>query len=218
MNTFSKDVDILKYEPVLFGELHLASQVLISGSGGSLSGTTFTATSADFTSAKVTTGGVIYLQSSDGTLDGAYEIISIDSSTQLTVSVVRAESDDEAVSPPAASDISYRISTFAPQAKEAAFQLTEYFGINPGDPSSDLTTDDIMDSQVLKAASVFAIIATVYAMLAGNSDEENFWKKSEHYQKLFEKARRRCRVSIDEGDDGVSDITKMGYSFRLMRD
>jgi hypothetical protein len=217
MNSFSNDVDILKYESVLFGELHLPNQVLISGTGGVLSGTTFTAAGADFNAAKVTAGGVIYLQSADGTLDGAYEIISVDSAAALTVSVVRADTDDDAVAPKAASDIAYRVSTFAPQAREAAFQLTEYFGINPGDPASDITTDDIMDTQVLKAASVFAIIATVYAMLSGSA-EDNLWKKSEHYQKLFEKARRRCRVSIDTGDDGVSDITKMGSSFRMVRD
>jgi hypothetical protein len=33
---FSNDADVLKYEPVLFGELHLSSQVLASGTGGVL--------------------------------------------------------------------------------------------------------------------------------------------------------------------------------------
>jgi hypothetical protein len=33
MVSFSSDVDILKYEPVLFGELHLSGQVLAAGTG-----------------------------------------------------------------------------------------------------------------------------------------------------------------------------------------
>jgi len=218
MANFSNDVDILKYEPVLFGELHLPWQVLAAGTNGMLSGTTFTVSSADFVSAQVSAGQVIYLQSADGALDGAYEIVSVDSATQLTISVVRADSDDDTVAPAAATGISYRISTFGPQASEVGYQLTEYFGIGPGNPASDYDAEDVLDANVLKRASVFAVIASVYVMLASKAKDENFWKKSLHYQKLFEKARERCRLSIDAGADGVADITKLGASVRLVRD
>jgi len=218
MAKFSNDADILKYEPILFGELHLSSQVLVAGTGGTLSGTAFSASGEDFISASVTGGGVVYLQSSDGLLDGAYEIVSVDSATQLTVSVVRADIDDEAIAPPAANDVSYRISTFGPQANEVGFQLTEYFGIGPGNPESDYDAEDILDVNVLKRASVFAVISSVYAMLASKAENESFWKKSLHYRRLFEKARERCRLSVDIGSDGVADVTKVGGSVRLVRD
>jgi len=218
MAKFSNDADILKYEPILFGELHLPGQILTAGTGGTLSGTTFTASSADFISAQVSANGVIYLQSADRSLDGAFEIVSVDSATQLTFSVVRADSDDEPIAPPAANDISYRISTFGPQASEVGFRLTEYFGIGPGNPASDYDADDVLDASVLKRASVFAVIASVYAMLASKAEDENFWKKSLHYQRLFEKARERCRLSIDVGSDGLADVTKVGASVRLVRD
>ena len=218
MVNFSNDADILKYEPVLFGELHLPWQVLAAGTNGMLSGTTFTASSADFVSAQVSAGQVVYLQSADGLLDGAYEIVSVDSATELTVSVVRADSDDEPVAPAVATGVSYRISTFGPQANEVAFQLTEYFGIGPGNPVSDYDAEDILDVNVLRRASVFAVIAGVYAMLASKAEDGNFWKKSLYYQKLFGKARERCRLSIDAGADGVADITKLGASVRLVRD
>jgi len=218
MAKFSNDADIVKYEPILFGELHLPWQILVSGTGGSLSGTTFTASGVDFVSAQVSAGGAIYLQSSDGALDGVFEIVSVDSATQLTVSVVRAETTDSAIAPPDASQITYRISSFAPQATEVGFQLTEYFGIAPGNPASDVDADDILDTSVLKLASVFAVVSNVYAMLASRSEDENFWKKSLHYRKLFEQARQRCRLSIDEGSDGVADITKTGGSVKIKRD
>jgi hypothetical protein len=218
MVSFSTDADILKYEPVLFGELHLPWQVLVAGTGGTLSGTSFTASGADFISALVTAGGVIYLQSAEGSLDGAYEIVSVDSATQLSVSVIRADSEDAAIAPPSASDISYRVSTFRPQASEASFQLTEYFGIGPGNPASTIDVEDVLDTNVLKRASVFAVMSTVYAMLASKAKDENFWKKSLHYQKLFEKARERCRLSIDVDSDGVADATRIGASVQLVRD
>ena len=100
MVTFSNDADILKYEPILFGELHLPWQVLAAGTGASLSGTTLTASGTDFIAAQIQAGGAVYLQSADGSLDGAYEIVSVDSSTQLSISVVRADSTDTAVPPP----------------------------------------------------------------------------------------------------------------------
>jgi hypothetical protein len=218
MVRFSNDVDILKYEPILFTELHLANQVLAAGAGGTLSGTIFTVSSADFLNTQVQPGGVIYMQSADGLLEGAYEIVSVDSTTQLTVSVVRSDGTDNPVSPPAASDISYRISTFDPQASEVAFQLTEFFGIKPGNPVSDIEADDIFDAEVLRRASVFAVISTVYAMYASKAKDENFWNKSLHYQRLFEKAKQRCRLSIDLGSDGVADVTRIGSSIRLVRD
>lgn len=218
MVSFSSDVDILKYEPILFGELYLPSQVLAKGEDGVLSGTSFAADDADFVNASVMAGGVIYLKSEDGLLDGAYEIVSVDSATELTVSIIRTSSDDFSIVPPSAADISYRISTFRPQAGEVGFQLTEYFGIKPGNPASDIKVEDILDTNVLRLASVFAVISGVYAMLASKAENENFWKKSLYYQKLFEKTRERCRLCIDVGGDGVADISRVGASIRLLRD
>jgi len=72
---------------------------------------------------------------------------------------------------------------------------------------------------VLKQASVFAILASVYATLASRwGTDRGLWEKSLYYQKLFEKARERCRLSIDMGSDNISDITKLGGSIRLVRD
>jgi hypothetical protein len=218
MVKFSNDADILKYEPALFGELHLPWQILTQGSGGVISGTSFTVNGADFIAAKVPAGGVVYLRDSALTIDGAYEIVSVDSATELTISVLRASEEDDAVEPPQASNVDYRISTFDPQASEAAFALTEYFAIKPGCPASDIDAEDILDTDVLRRASVFAVIAGVYAMLAGRNDDEAFWKKSYYYRKCFESARSTARVSIDTGDDGIAERTSNGGSIRLTRD
>lgn len=218
MISFSNDADILKYEPVLFGELHLPWQVLSDGTGGTLSGTTFTDTGGDFVNAQVAGGGAVYLRSADGSLDGVYEIVSVDSATQLTVSVIRSDSDDDAIAPPAGTDVSYRISTFGPQSREVAFELTEYFGIRPGNPASDIDVEDVLDTQALRRTSVFAVVSSVYAMLASKSEDESFWKKSLHYHRLFERARERCRFSVDVGSDGIADVTKSGASGKLVRD
>jgi len=158
------------------------------------------------------------MQSADGVLEGAFEIVSVDSATQLVVSVVRSDTEAAAIAPPAATDISYRVSTFGPQAGEVGFQLTEYFGLKPGNPTANYGAEEVLDTQALKRASVFAIISSVYAILASKSDNENFWRKSLHYQQLFERARQRCRLSIDVDSDGIADVTQTGGSMRLVRD
>jgi hypothetical protein len=218
MIKFSNDVDILKYEPALFGELHLPSQVLAGGSGAILDITTLTAADGRFTEAGVTQGCVVHLRSVDGALDGAFEIVSVDSATELTVSVLRSDAADAPIAPPAAEDVSYRVSTFAPQAGEAAFQLTEYFGIQPGAPASEIAPEDIMNTDSLRRASAFAVISSVYGMWSNRTNGECFWEKSLLYKQLFESARQRCHVSADLGSDGVADVVRVGGAIRLMRD
>lgn len=218
MVRFSSDIDILKYEPVLFGELHLPSQVLTRGTGAELSGTALTDGAGDFIGAGVEAGGVAHLKSADGALDGSYEIVLVDSATQLTVSVLRADAAASAVAPPQASDISYRLSTFAAQATEAAFQLTEYFGIQPGNPTSEIMPENIVDTEGLRRASAFAVISVIYATWASQIANEGHWQKSLHYKQLFEKAKQRCRLSIDLGTDGIADIARLGGAIKLLRD
>ena len=157
-------------------------------------------------------------QCQDGTLDGAYEIVSVDSATQLTISVLRADGEGSAVGPGDATDVSYRVSTFGPQANEVGFELTQYFGIRPGNPDSEYDVEDILDASVLKQVSAYGVLTKVYATLSNGSDEDSFRAKSMHYQGLFEKARERCRISIDINDDGVGDRTNIGGSVRLVRD
>jgi len=218
MAKFSNDVDVLKYEPVLFGELHLPGQVKASGESAALNGTTLTAIGADFPAAGIEAGCVIHLKSADGTLDGAYEITSVDSATQLTVSVVRSDLSDTPVAPPAGTDISYRVCTYAPQATEAGFRLTEHFGIQPGNPTSSITVEDIVDTEGLRRVSTYGVISRVYAMWASQERGGCFWRKSLLYGQLFEKARQRCRVSVDLGTDGAADLTRIGGASRLVRD
>jgi hypothetical protein len=218
MAKFSSDVDILKREPILFGELHLPLQVPASGTGATLAGTTLTALDVNFLNPGVSAGGVVYLRSANGVLDGAYEVVSVDSETQLTVSVLRSDVADDPIAPPAADNVTYRIVTYEPQAVDAAFDLTQYFGIQPGNPNSEITVDDVVDLEGLRRASAFAVISSVYATWAGRTDDNAFWQKSEHYGRLAEDARQRCHLSVDLGSDGVADITRVGGAIRLVRD
>ena len=219
MSVFSTDSDILKYEPGLFGDLHFQWQILSQGQDGQVDGKTFSSAAGNFITNAVQAGGVIYLKSSDGTFEGMYEIAAVNSETELTISIARQSPDDDPVEVGSATELFYRISTFAPQAYDVMYELTQYFGIQPGNTESDYDIEDLTDKEVLRQASTYAVIAGIYATLGGgDGDSESYWKKSLYYQGLFEKARERCRLSVDIGDDGVSDKTVIGGSIRLIRD
>jgi len=157
------------------------------------------------------------LRTADGKLDGAYEVVSVDSETELTVSVLRPDYDGSLKGLPEASSVSYRVSTYGPQARQVMLELTNYFGIAPGDGVSEINADQIVDLEGLKQISVYAVIAGVYATLAGKEDDEGFWKKSMHYHRLFEKVRERCKLSFDVNGDGKPDSSAAGGSIKLTR-
>jgi hypothetical protein len=220
MNSFSNDVDILKYEPILFGDLHFAGQVLTSGSGAIISNSILNAAGVNFTNAQIAAGMVVYLQNEDRTIDGVYEIVSVISATQLTLSVLRADSQANAIAVQDSEEVSYRICTYQAQSKELLLQLAQHFGLRPGVADGVYSVDDILDASVLKQVSVYGVMSIVYATLASkaDSDKENYWKKSGYYRQLYEKAFQRCKISIDLGNDEIADFGFNGSSVRLMRD
>jgi hypothetical protein len=219
MIKFSNDVDLLKWEPVLFRDLALASQTLCQGSDGVLSGTTFTSSSASFTSSGVAAGHVIYLSNiaSGGVTDGCYEVVSVDSATQLTVSVVRVTNADNPVAPPSGGSISYCISTFDPQAEEAAYSLLQYFGIGATDDEGELESN-VLNIRALRQAAVFAVLSAVFVgSVCGGEEAGGFWRKSLRYQKMFQAARIRARLEVDTNGDNIAEQFQTGGTVRLRR-
>jgi len=213
MVRFSSDVDLLKWEPVVFRELAPASQTLCRGEDGVLSGTAFTAAGVSFEAAGVAAGNVIVLE--DGNeLDGCFEVASVDSPTQLTVSVVRESAADAPVAPPGGTTAGYRISTFDPQAEEVAYSLLQYFGLREEGEGAGR----IVSVRALRQAAAFAVLMAVFAAGAcGAGDPSGYWQKSVRYQKLFEAARARARVELDvDGVAGVDEV-RLGGSVRLRR-
>ena len=218
MVKFSSDVDLLKWEPVVFRDLALASQTLSQGTDGELSGTSFTSSSGSFVNAGVTAGHVICLLSSDRSLDGCYEVVSVDSATQLTVSVVRTTSEDASIAPPSGSSIVYKVSTYDPQAEEVAYGLLQFFGIGGSDGSGSASEESVLNSRALRQASVFSILSAVFASSATDLNSQGgYWQKSLRYQGLFNTARLRARLEIDTDSDAIAEKFQTGGTMRLRR-
>jgi hypothetical protein len=211
MKSFSKDRDIARYEPALHWGLYQPSLVIAAGSGGVLAGTTYTATGATFITRAVEAGGIVYLRSDDGRLEGLFEIVSVDSETQLTVSVIRADRDSRPVAPPLSlSGVAYRICTYAPQANDVFIRLCAHFGISAAQAAT------IPDISALRQAETFMTMAVIFAILA---TREGFSKghldKSQKYCGDFLDALERCRFIVTI--DGL-DVVKSGGEICLLRE
>jgi hypothetical protein len=209
MKSFSNDSDILRYEPILFSDLYVRVNLLASGLGGVVSGTFFTATSASFIAAGVEAGGVINLTNAAGTIGGLYEIVSVDSATQLTVSILRDERGGSAKAPPQASDVSYRVSSYGPQSNDVFVRLCEHFGITAQQAAT------IPNTAGLREASVYLTIATAFVTIASREGfAQVYLNKSDQYTDKFIEAIDRCRFVVEI--DG-SVVTRRGGDVHLER-
>ena len=88
MANFSNDADLMKWEPTLFRDLAVPGQRLAAGVDGATSGITFTSASASFVDAGVAPGHVLRIEDSGGDAFGCYEVLSVESATELLLSLI----------------------------------------------------------------------------------------------------------------------------------
>jgi len=217
MFSFSKDVDLARYEPGVFGDWYVSSQVLCGGANGIVAGTLFTASGVDFSAAQVAAGGVIYLESADGAIKGAFEIASVIDSTHLTVSVLRTSDEAAAIPIGSASGLTWRIVSYRVQGYEVLWQLSQKLGLSPGCASAQ-SVDDIVEVEPLRQASVFGILVAVFeALYAGLDGQTVLVEKKEHYQWRYEKAIERLTVNVDTDGDGDADQSVRPSVVKMVR-
>jgi hypothetical protein len=219
MELFSRDADLVKFEPGLFAEATFTGQVLGKGTNGVVSGTSFSAAGGDFINRGVSAGGVIFMQSLDGMINAAYEIVSVNSATQFTISVVRGDAERAPIAVGSASGLIYRIMTFAPQAAEALYEIAGWFGLRPGTTEAAYGVEDISDATPLHLLSAYRVLAMVFGTLGGTEDEKKTYaQKRDYYMGLYKDALGRTRITLDVEHDGAAEKVILGGSVRVVRE
>lgn len=218
MNAFSQDSDLVKFEPGVFGAWYRPSQVLCGGTNGIIAGTQFTAAGVNFVAAQVQPGGAIWLQSADGAITGAFEIVAVVDSGHLTVSVIRANDQQAVIPVGSASGLTWRIVTYAPQAYEVLWQISQRLGLSPGYAGADYAVEDIVNAAALRQASVFGVLAMVFGSLyQGMDGQEALKDKHEIYRLRFAEAMARLRLRLDTDGDGDAERTARTDVMGLVR-
>jgi hypothetical protein len=218
--TFCTDTDLLHWEPNLLREAAFASQTLLSGTGD-LAGTTFTVDgpvgAPTLLAAHVKPQQVIVLT---GGTSGCYPIVSVDSATQLTLSVLYdglfPVGGNGVPGPLATADnLSFVIRTFWPQRRVVSDLLLSAAGLDP--TRSDID-EVVKNPQALRKAAVLGTLQMIYSALAAAAAEpEALTTRANLYERLYRRALRGTMVELDLNGDGAVDTARALNVLQLQR-
>ena len=161
------DTNILRLEPSLFSDACFNSQTLCGGTNGIVAGTQITASGVDFTTAQVEAGGVIHLESTDGAIDGGFEITEVIDSTHITVSILRSDPAGAAIPVGSASGLTWSIKTFTPQIAACETLLSHQLRCLPGWNAATETLDDLDNPDAVRLLLLFKVLAEIFGTLYG---------------------------------------------------
>ena len=216
MTTFCTDIDLLHWEPNICRDAAFASQALISGTGD-LAGSVFTIAAGSFATAHVTPDQVIVLT---GGTSGSYPIVSVDSATQLTLSVLYdglyPTSGDPVPSPPGtAAGLAYVVRTFWPQRRIVSELLLSACGLDPADAEA---ADAILNPTALKRPCTLGALHLIYSALAAAAAEPDaLMLRVAMYERLYRRALESARVHLDLDGDGVAEVVRALNVLELQR-
>ncbi|GAB5497451.1 MAG: hypothetical protein Phyf2KO_25310 [Phycisphaerales bacterium] len=214
---FALDRDLLVYEPRLFLDVVWVGQRMLFETGTVVSGIVVSS-GADFTAAGVRVGHVLNYK------EASYEVVQELGSTQLGISVPRADSDDSVILPPDSASTTLRVYTFAHQMQQVHDQILRMLGIesdvDPAPGELTVTEESIVNPGALRRLEVFGTLHLVFSAASASgvgSETDTFSQRAEMYRKRYQEERERVSVLIDTDGDGVADATRRPSVTRFLR-
>ncbi len=209
---FSRDRDLVVYEPGLLRDVAWAGQRRLSTTG-SVSGTTLTLSSGSFDDAQVVAGQVVLF---DGV---TLEIVSVESATAATVSLVRGDVSGGAVPPISASNWSVEVYDFSPQRAIVHRQVLAMLGIDaPGEDSSGVDESMVTNPGALTRLECLGTLHLIYSGAAApGRGGDRFEQRVELYRERYRREREAVVAMIDMDGDGIAEATRRPNAFVLMR-
>ena len=207
------DRDLLAMEPLLFQEILFASHKRLEVSDAAITGTTLTSASADFESVQLDGGDVILVG------DLPCEVVSRNSATSLTVSLLRDRLSDNPIAPGNGSSLTVVHRTFGPHASQVHDELLRLLGIDP-DGHSEVTEDAIVSLSILRDLEVLLTLARLYesAIAVSSPDDADLLRnKAASYLRRFREAARSAVIHLDLDGDGHADAVRDLRSIGLVR-
>jgi hypothetical protein len=197
---FCTDIDLLRWEPHIASEAAFSTQTLLSTTG-SVSGTTLTIAAGSLAASRIRAGFIACLS---GTINGSFPIVSVDTSTACTLSVVYDGLDEAPplpVSPGAATDLAVAIRSFFPQRKIISDLLSRMAGVEPGGDET------ILNPEEFRKPCVLGTLHMIYSAMSTASFENraDLLIRAELYERLYRKSLRGVSAVIDTNGDGIAN-------------
>jgi hypothetical protein len=216
MSDFCQDRDLLAMEPGIFLSGSFAGQNILACEDGTIEGTTFSSASGDFQAASVEEGMVLCTYAATPSEGLAVEIVSVDSATELTVSVLRPDSQASPTPPPARSGLRFHIRTFKPQIRSISASLAEK--LRSTAEVEGVQAARFADSTQLRLTTAHGVLAAVFVARAENAAESDAnWIKAQHYRGEFARLQPQLRLALDADGDGTAEQTRALGNVTLRR-
>jgi len=206
---FASDRDLVVFEPGLFRDVAWIGFKRIS-TVGSLVGTQLTINTDSFVDKQITAGHVVLF-------DGVpLEVVSVESATQATVSMVRSDLSSSAVPWFDVSNRSVEVYDFGAQRAMVHRQVLTMLGLDPDAVGfSDLVVTNPGAFVRLEAlGSLHLIYASAGAPGRGGG---GFDERAQMYKARFGAERERVVAAIDLDGDGIAETTRRPNAFVLSR-
>lgn len=209
---FSTDRDLIIHEPALMRDVGWAGQRRLAVLA-SLIGTQLTLSSGSFIDAGIAAGHVALF---DGV---SLEIVSIDSATLATVSLLRADITAPAVPPVAASNRSLQIYDFSPQRAIVHRQLLTMLALDaPGEDNFGINETMVTNPAALARLETLGTLHLIYAgASAPKRGEDRYEQRAELYRQRYQRERESVVAMIDLDGDGIAEATRRPNAFVLTR-
>lgn len=209
---FSSDRDLVVYEPGLMRDVGWGGQRRLSVLG-SLSGTQLTIASGSFVDAGIGAGHVVLF---DGV---TLEVVTVDSATLATVSLVRADVGGAAVPSITASNRSVQIYDFSPQRSIVNRQVLRMLGIDaPGEEGLGIDASMVTNPGALTRLEALGTLHLIYAgASAPGRGEDRYEQRAELYRQRYQRERESVVAMIDMDGDGIAEATRRPNAFSLTR-
>lgn len=212
------DRDLLAVEPVLFLGAAQPAQTLAAGSNAEIAAGQLHAPTADFLHAGILPGMAVTVWTTTASEGNAYEIVSIESPNQLTLSILRADTAVPVLPPPPQTGLNFHILTYLPQIQTVTSALAEKLRLICESAGVDFQSGSFADSPQLRQTITYGCLGDIFLVRSQSSAPgDSNWIKAQHYQHLFRDCQIRLRLAVDPGSSGAASQTRSLGNVNLRR-
>lgn len=207
---FASDRDLLILEPGLYRDVKWNGQRLLSGVGD-LNGTALTLLTGSFTESGIGAGHVALIDSTP------MEVVSVESATSATVSIMRGDTTSVAVGGKEVAAAVVEVFTFEPQISIVHRQVLSMVGIDVDDPEG-LGESAVTNPGAMVVLESLGALHLIYASAgAPGRGGEAYLERARVFQQRFSIQRGHVTAMIDLDGDGIAETRRHPNSFLLTR-
>jgi hypothetical protein len=188
---FCDDVDLMVWEPGIFGASSFGHQALVKNAAGTLAGT---ALSMEAGVLGAVVPGMVMMVEGSG-LAQLLEVTAVADASHVTVSSLRGRADEGAVPGLVSGAVTVTVVSFRPQIAAIGDELLALIGVASGRGEAGETVEE---ARGFRMACVFGVLAAVFRVLAaaeGAGAVEG--AKRDYYERTYADVRRGVRGVVD---------------------